>query len=83
MTEEIRKSTHLGIAWKFRNGRNLASARVHAVVRPEGVSSIQLPTGGVGWNKPWRRVCDGGPADERRLGWIDDVTCKECRRELR
>lgn len=79
---ETRQATHLGLAWKFRTGRNLASALVHAVVRPDGVSAIQLPTG-IGWDKPWIRVCDGGPADERRLGWDDDVTCNDCRRKLR
>lgn len=74
------QAVHLGVAWKFRDGRRTEDAVVHAVVRPEGVTAERLPDGRISWDKPWRRVCDGGPADERRYGWASDVTCTRCRR---
>lgn len=55
---------------------------MHAVVRPDGVAAEHLPDGRIGWTNPWLRVCDGGPADERRIGWATDVTCEGCRRKL-
>lgn len=77
-----RVAIHLGVAWKMRNWHHLGEVVVHAVERPEGVSAERLPDGRVGWDKPWERICDGGPADERRTGWTDNVTCAKCRRAL-
>jgi hypothetical protein len=80
-----RPSAHLGIAWRYRNTRRTCSprVRVHAVTRPDGVMAHRdQMTGEVYWSGPWKRVCDDGDACERRLGWVDDVTCPGCLRKL-
>jgi hypothetical protein len=68
---------HLGIAWVYRHTQNTSSTRTHAVVNPDGARYR-----GETWDKPWRRLCDDGPADERRPGWVEDVTCKLCRAKI-
>lgn len=76
------KPTHIGVAWKYRNTRSTRNAVIHACIRPGDVSAERLPDGRIGWDKPWLRLCDGGPAHERRFGWPTDVTCAVCQKKL-
>ena len=77
-----RASVHLGVAWSH-GGRVYNPDRIHAVVKPDDVQATRTSADEVTWDGPWKRLCDDGPASEKRTGWPNSVTCKKCRVKLR